>query len=227
MIKLGYEVIMPDEDDILDIELQEDFLKKNLELASKVRELLDRYGILAIDIMGSIGSGKTCLIEKLTNRLSKKYRIGMIGGDVATSIDTGRVAKYGAQVIQINTGAECHLDANLVLKALKKMELDKIDLLFIENVGNLICPADYPLGAHKRVVVISVTEGPYSVVKHPLIFREVSICVINKIDLALHMDVDPEKLATDAKKINPNIKVVLTCCKDGRGIDDLINALEL
>jgi len=219
--------VTPSEDEILDIELQEDFLKQNRELAERVRETLDKHNVLAIDVMGSIGSGKTCLIERLTEKLSKKYKIGMIGGDVATTIDTERVARYGAKVVQINTGSECHLDANLVLKAIDKLNLNEIDLLFIENVGNLICPADYPLGAHKRIVVISVTEGPYSVIKHPLIFKEASVCVINKIDLAEYMNVDPEKLAKDAKKINPNIKTVLTCCKDGRGIDKLIEALEL
>jgi len=219
------DVVKMDEDEILDIELQEDFLKRNRELANNVRALLDKHGVRAIDVMGSIGSGKTCLIERLCALLKGKYRIGMIGGDVATSIDTERVAKYGVDVVQINTGAECHLDANLVLKALSKMDLKKLDLIFIENVGNLICPADYPLGAHDRIVVISVTEGPYSVIKHPLIFKEASICVINKIDLADAMNVDPNKLAEDAVKINPDIKVVLTSCKENIGINKL--ALEL
>lgn len=220
-------VIEPDEGEIMDIELQEDFLRRNRELADEVRMLLDKYGVTAIDVMGSIGAGKTCLIEAMTKRLKDKYRIAMIGGDVATTIDSERVSKHGIDVLQINTGAECHLDANLIMKAIKRFNLENVDLLFIENVGNLICPADYPLGTHKRIVVISVTEGPYSIVKHPLIFREASICVINKIDLSEAMEVDPEKLASDAIKINPEIIVVKTSCKQDIGIDELIAKLGL
>lgn len=220
-------IIKVDKNEILDIELEEDFIKKNMELANKVNAILNRYGIKAIDVMGSIGSGKTCLIGRLIDRLKDKYSIAMIGGDVATTIDTDRIAKYGIPVIQINTGAECHLDANLVTKALNELDLKSIDLLFIENVGNLICPADYPLGAHIRLVIISITEGPYSVIKHPLIFKEASICVINKIDLAEAMGINPQKLVIDAKKINPKIKTVLTSCRLGIGIEDLIKIMEL
>jgi len=163
------------------------------------------------------------LVEKLKGR----YRIGMIAGDVATTIDADRVERHGVQAVQVNTGRECHLDANLIGKALEKFNLENIDLLFIENVGNLICPGDYPLGTHRRVVVISVTEGEYMVVKHPLIFKEADVAVINKIDLADIMGTSVEKLVEDAKSVNPNIRVARTDAKKGVGLEDLIVALNL
>jgi hydrogenase nickel incorporation protein HypB len=221
------EIITVREEEILDIEVNKDILAANRRLAEAAKKKLDDEGIIAIDIMGSVGSGKTSIIERLVEKLKGKYRIGMIAGDVATTIDADRVERHGVQAVQVNTGRECHLDANLVGKALEKFNLETIDLLFIENVGNLICPGDYPLGTHKRVVVISVTEGEYMVVKHPLIFKEADVAVINKIDLADVMGTSVEKLVKDAESINPNIEVIKTDAKNGVGLDDLIKALNL
>ncbi|MEM2913785.1 MAG: hydrogenase nickel incorporation protein HypB [Candidatus Bathyarchaeia archaeon] len=221
------EIIKAEEGEIFDIELEEDFLEKNRKIAEKNRSLLKKYGIVAIDVMGSIGSGKTSLIEKLIEMLKTKNRIAVINGDLTTSIDAETIKRHGVKVIQINTGKECHLDANLVRKALEKLSIRDVNVLFIENVGNLICPADFPLGADKRIVVISVTEGPYMVVKHPFIFAEANIVVINKIDLAKDMKVDVEKLKMDVKSINPNAKVVKTNCRTGEGISEVIKALNL
>jgi hydrogenase nickel incorporation protein HypB len=221
------ETIKAEEGEIFDIELEEDFLEKNRKIAEENKSLLKKYGIIAIDIMGSIGSGKTSLIERLIERLKTKYRIAVINGDLTTSIDSDIIKRHGVKVIQINTGKECHLDANLVRKALRKIDVQDIDILFIENVGNLICPADFPLGADKRIVVISVTEGPYMVVKHPFIFAEANVVVINKVDLAKAMDVDVKKLEDDVKSINPNAKVVKTNCRIGEGISEVIKALNL
>ena len=221
------EIITVREEEILDIEVNKDILAANRRLAEAAKKKLDDEGIIAIDIMGSVGSGKTSIIERLVEKLKGKYRIGMIAGDVATTIDADRVERHGVQAVQVNTGRECHLDANLVGKALEKFNLETIDLLFIENVGNLICPGDYPLGTHKRVVVISVTEGEYMVVKHPLIFKEANAAVINKIDLADVMGTSVEKLVKDAESINPNIEVIKTDAKNGVGLDDLIKALNL
>jgi len=128
-------------------------------------------------------------------------------------------------VVQVNTGKECHLDANLIRKALRKFNLTSLDLLFIENVGNLICPADFPLGSHRRVVVVSVTEGPWMVRKHPYIFSEADVVVINKIDLAEAMKVSPEKLAEDLYKINPGVRIIPANCIAGKGIKEIIQAL--
>jgi len=221
------EVVKAEEGEIYDIELEADLLKANEELATKNRELLKKHGVVAIDVMGSIGSGKTTLIEKLVQALKKKYRIAVFKGDLTTTIDAELIGRHGVEAVPINTGKECHLDANLVRKALQKINLDNIDLLFIENVGNLICPADFPLGSEKRVVVVSVTEGPYMVVKHPFIFMDADVAVINKKDLTQAMDVDINKLKADVKEINPNAKAVATNSRSGEGVKEVVDALEL
>lgn len=219
------EAIKAEEGEIFDIELEEDLLKKNKELAQGNKRLLDKHKILAVDVMGSIGSGKTSLIKNLASQLKENYRIGVIAGDLTTTIDADRIKDERVEVIQVNTGKECHLDANLIGKALKKFDLKALDILFIENVGNLICPADFPLGSHKRIVVISVTEGPWMVIKHPYIFFEADLVAINKIDLAKAMGVSPQKLTEDIYKINPTAKVVQTNCIKGEGIGEIVEAL--
>jgi len=221
------EVVRAEEGEIFDIELEADLLKANEELATKNREFLRKHGVMAVDVMGSIGSGKTTLIEKLVQVLKKKFRIAVFKGDLTTTIDAELIGRHGVQVVPINTGKECHLDANLVKKALQRINLEDIDLLFIENVGNLICPADFPLGSEKRVVVISVTEGPYMVVKHPFIFMDADVTVINKKDLAQAMGVDIERLKADVRDINPNVKAVATNGRSGEGIEEVVDALGL
>lgn len=220
-------IIEAEKGEIYDIELEKDLLKANEELALKNKELLNKHNVKAIDIMGSVGTGKTSLIEQIVQKLKGKYRIVVIAGDLTTTIDADRVAKHGVEVIQINTGMECHLDANLVAKALKKIDLEKFNLLFIENVGNLICPAEFLLGSDKRVVVVSLSEGPYMVLKHPLIFMKADVVVINKVDLAEAMGVDANKLAKDVNMVNPKAKIVKTNCRTGVGILDVIKALDL
>jgi len=221
------EVVKAEEGEIYDIELDTNLLKANEELATKNRELLRKNGVMAIDVMGAIGSGKTTLIEKLVQALKKKYRIAAFKGDLTTTIDAELIGRHGVEVVPINTGKECHLDANLVGKALQRINLKEIDLLFIENVGNLICPADFPLGSEKRIVVISVTEGPYMVVKHPFIFMGADVAVINKKDLAQAMGVDVKKLKMDVKEINPNARVVATNSRSGEGVKEVVDALGL
>lgn len=219
------EIIKANNDQILDIELEESLLAKNRELAKNNKKLLDDNSVICIDIMGSVGSGKTSLIENMTRILKDKYIIGVISGDLTTEIDAHRIKNEGAKVVQINTGKECHLDANLIKNALDKLPLKDIDILFIENVGNLICPAEFPLGSHKRMVVISVTEGPYMVVKHPFIFREADFVAINKIDLCENMGVYPNKLKEDIAKMNKRALVVETNCLRGQGIDGIIKCM--
>jgi len=177
--------------------------------------------------MGYIGSGKTSLIKAILKRLGMGKKVAVIAGDLTTTIDAERIEAEGARVIQVNTGKECHLDAHLVRQALKRMKLDGMKLLFIENVGNLICPGEFPLGAHKRLVVTSVTEGPYTLMKHPYIFREADVIVLNKIDLARAMKVSPSQLEKDAQKINPHAPFIKANALKGIGIPKVIDALGL
>ena len=220
-------IIKADEDEVLDIELEEDFLKANERMAKLNRRTFDRAGVRVIDFMGSIGAGKTALIELLAVALKGKYRMGVIAGDTSTAIDAERVARHGVTSIQINTGRECHLDAPLVRKAAKKLLKERVNLILIENVGNLICPAEFPLGAHKRVVVVSVTEGEYMIKKKNDIFRAAEVAVINKKDMSGPMGVDVDGLVKDAFDANPKIKVVVTNARSGEGIPELIEALAL
>ena len=221
------EVIRAGEGEVFDVELDENILKANRMLAEENRDFLKKNNVVAIDVMGSIGAGKTSLIERLTDLLNKRYRIAALKGDLTTTIDAEMIRRHGVEVVPINTGKECHLDANLVRKALKRLPLNEIDLLFIENVGNLICPAEFPLGSEKRFVVISVTEGPYMVVKHPFIFLDADVVAINKIDLASAMGVEIQGLQADVKKVNPMSKVVFTNGRIGDGVSQVADALGL
>jgi hydrogenase nickel incorporation protein HypB len=211
----------------LEIEPGMNILEVNKQLAQKNKELLREHNVKAIDIMGSIGAGKTSLIEKLVQSLKNKYRIAVFKGDLTTTIDADRIGKHGVKVLTINTGLECHLDANVVSKAVERISLQDIDILIIENVGNLICPAEFPLGTEKRVVVVSVTEGPYMVLKHPFTFMTADVMVINKKDLAEIMKIDTKQLEKQAKEIKPNMKVAVTNALTGEGVEELIKALEL
>ena len=212
-------------EEIYDIDLEHSLLEANAKLAEENRGVLDRHGITAIDFMGAIGSGKTTLIARLVEKLKDKVGIAVFNGDATSTDDQNLVAGTGVQVVQLATVNGCHLDANLVGKALKKIQLDGLRLLFLENIGNLICPAEFPLGAKARVVVISVTEGPWSVRKHPHMFLGAQIVVINKIDLAAAMEVSVDALAADVHKLKPDIKVIPASCKTGVGIDEVVAAL--
>jgi hydrogenase nickel incorporation protein HypB len=219
--------IVKGEEVTLEIKPGMNILEVNKQLAQKNKDLLKEHNVKAIDIMGSIGAGKTSLIEQLVQALKQKYRIAVFKGDLTTTIDAERIGRHGVKVVTINTGLECHLDANVVARAVERIRLQDIDLLIIENVGNLICPAEFPLGTEKRVVVVSVTEGPYMVLKHPFTFMTADVMVINKKDLAEIMKIDTSQLAKQAKDIKPDMKVAITNALTGEGIEDLIKALEL
>jgi len=218
-------VVTSSEGEVFDVELEIDILKENRRLADENKRRLEANGVHAIDVMGSVGSGKTSLIKKMISRLKDRFRIAVIEGDVTTTIDSDLIASEGVPTVQVNTGKECHLDANLIRKALDRMPLNKLDLIFIENVGNLICPAEFPLGSDRRLVVISVTEGPYMVLKHPMMFLGANVVAINKVDLAEAMEVDPAKLSAHVAKLNPKAATVHTSCRNGTGIEGVINAL--
>jgi hydrogenase nickel incorporation protein HypB len=167
----------------VDIKVVRDILGANDQLALKNRRLLDDKKVFAINIMSSPGSGKTSLILKTAEKLKEKFKIGVIEGDIASSVDAEKMSQAGLRVVQINTGGECHLDANMVSLALDNLELDDIEVLFVENVGNLVCPAEFKLGEHLRVMILSAPEGEDKPFKYPLMFTESEAVVINKIDL--------------------------------------------
>jgi hydrogenase nickel incorporation protein HypB len=209
--------------------MEYDVLRENTKIAHANHHLLTEHKIRSVDIMGSIGSGKTSLIIKMAEKLSKKgIRVGAIAGDVTGDDDFKRMRAAGITVMNCNTGHECHLDANMVKKVLKKMNLNDIDILFIENVGNLVCPADFPLGADLRMVVISTTEGDDMVRKHPDIFLHSDIAVINKTDIAEYVDVDVNVLKNDYSKLTGGVLRMMECSvKKDNGVDEIISALKL
>ncbi|MDF1540634.1 MAG: hydrogenase nickel incorporation protein HypB [Candidatus Thorarchaeota archaeon] len=211
----------------ISIDVQKDLFGANEEAASKNAEIFQKHGIVSIDIMGSVGTGKTQLIESLCERLSDKYPILMIAGDLATRIDADRVGAHDVDTVQINTGTACHLDARMIHVALKDTDLSKYKVVFIENVGNLICPAGYSLGVNKKVVVVSVTEGPYMVRKHPLTIKRSDMVVINKIDLAEVLEFDVDALVDDVREVDAKLPVFRVSSKTGQGLDALIAHLGL
>ena len=196
-------------------------------LADQINKELIKRGIKSIDIVGAIGAGKTAILEKITEKLSKKYRILVICGDITTRLDADRIEKHNAETVQINTGRECALNAYHINQVIKNKDLNEYDLIFIENVGNLICPSDFKLGTDKRITIVSITEGEWVIEKHPMLFKMSDIAVINKIDLLERLGTDIDKMINDAKRFNPNIKVITTSAKNGKNIDKLIEALEL
>jgi len=208
-------------EEIYDIELEHSLLEANAKIAKDNRAKLDRHGITAIDFMGAIGSGKTTLITRLVEKLKDRIGVAVFNGDATTSTDGDPIAAMGVPIVQIATINGCHLDAN----ACAKIDLDKVGLIFIENIGNLICPAEFPLGSKARVVVVSVTEGPYMVRKHPHMFLGAQLVVINKIELAETMEVSVEKLIEDVHKLKPDLRVIPTSCKTGAGLDDVAMAI--
>ncbi|MHA2139940.1 MAG: hydrogenase nickel incorporation protein HypB [Candidatus Thorarchaeota archaeon] len=214
-------------DRTITIDIGTDLFGANEEAAAQNAELFRVHGVQTVDIMGSVGTGKTQLIEALCENLREKYRILMVAGDLATTIDADRVAAHGVDTVQINTGTACHLDARMLRVALNGIELAKYQLVFIENVGNLICPAGYSLGVDKKIVVVSVTEGPYMVKKHPLTIKRADMVVINKVDLADALEFDIGALESDVREVDATIPVFRVSSKTGLGIDALVQALGL
>ena len=206
---------------------ERNLIEANNRIAAQNRALFDEKGIKVLDVVGAIGAGKTALIELLIDKIKSKYRIAAIAGDMATDVDSTRIRSHGVQAIQIETASECALTASFVRDVAKDLDLDNLDLLIIENVGNLICPSDFILGAHARIAVVSVTEGNHVVRKHPLLFKLSDVAVINKMDLAEIVEANVEEMVSDALTINPEIKVIKTSAKTEDGVDSLIAALDL
>lgn len=208
----------------VEIEVGHDILKKNKEEASQNLDVLRLHNIRAFDILGSIGSGKTSIIEKIVPILRRQgFQIGAIAGDAVGEDDFVRMKALHIPVINLNTGTECHLDAHLVGHAITKLPLKELDLLLIENVGNMVCPTDFELGTDARIVVVSVTEGDDVVNKHPMIFRVSDIGVINKIDLAEAVGASVARMQNDMKRIAPQVKQIQMSVRTGEGISEFVD----
>ena len=212
-------------DDVINTKME--VQKDNDLLAKKINEELVSNNIKSVDIVGAIGAGKTALLEKIVEKLSSKYRILVICGDITTRVDADRIEKHNVETIQINTGRECALNAYHIHKIINNKDLKDYDLIFVENVGNLICPSDFQLGTDKRITVVSITEGEWVIEKHPMLFKMSKIAVINKIDLKERLGTNVDKMIADAKNINPEIEVITTSGKTGKNINELISLLEL
>jgi hydrogenase nickel incorporation protein HypB len=206
---------------VASVEVEQDIIQANDKLAYKNRKALDEKGIFAVDLVGAVGSGKTSLLEVLVEKMDED--IAVIAGDILSKFDTKRIEAKNVPVKGLNTGKECHLDAHLVGHALEDLPLDDAEVLFIENVGNLICPADFNLGVHVRCVIISVTEGDDTAEKHPMIFKTADMAIVNKVDLAEAVGADADKMVDDINTINPDIPVVKCSLKTGEGVDEIID----
>jgi hydrogenase nickel incorporation protein HypB len=218
-----------EEGEMHDVRLRaEDLLARQLRLAEENYLRLKGKHVRAISVLGAIGSGKTTLIERMIDRLSGcGFKLATIAADSAGDDDHRRFLSRGALSVNVNTQDDCHIDAHTVAHTLDDLPLPEIDFLFIENVGNLICPADFPLGTETEMVVISVTEGDDMVRKHPKIFSQTDVVVVNKIDLADAVGVNPQNIVSDYNAVNPHGECVQTDGRHGRGIDELLRALKI
>jgi len=208
------------------VTIEKKVLSENDRLAAEIRQKLSKRKILTLNLVSSPGSGKTSLLEKTLITLKDKLKMVLIAGDVQTENDADRLKKAGGKIVRpIVTGGACHLDAKMVGNVLNGLNIDDVDVLFIENVGNLVCPSSYDLGEDKKVVLISTTEGDDKPLKYPSMFRRSSVMVINKIDLLGLSDFDPEKVKANALQINGNLKIFELSCRSGVGLDVWCNWL--
>ncbi|TFH37934.1 MAG: hydrogenase nickel incorporation protein HypB [Anaerolineales bacterium] len=201
------------------VEVVEKILGANDQLALENRKLLELAGVFSVNMMASPGAGKTSLIEATIRGLADRFQLGVIDGDIATSIDADRAAQAGAQAVQVNTGGECHLDAVMLQGALAQMDLGTIQLLIVENVGNLICPASFQLGTHKSVLIASVPEGDDKPYKYPGMYRGVEALVINKIDLLPYVEFNMDYFREGVEALNPGLITFPLSCRTGEGVE--------
>jgi hydrogenase nickel incorporation protein HypB len=215
------------------ISVVENIFNANDRLAEQNRVILDRAGVYSLNFMASPGAGKTSLIERTITGLIGKLSLAVVDGDIATSLDADRAAAAGAAAVQINTGGECHLDAIMLNQALSELHLPNIDLLIVENVGNLVCPAAFKLGTHLNVLIASIPEGDDKPYKYPGMYRGMDALVINKIDLLPYVDFDMDYFRKGVEVLNPGVQIFPISCRSGSGIEnwlawllDRVNARE-
>jgi hydrogenase nickel incorporation protein HypB len=206
---------------------EDDVLARYREAAGDVHDrVVHDHDVSCVEFLGSTGSGKTTLVERLVERAPSDEQIGVIVGDVAGDDDARRLESHGVAVANVNTGKECHLDATLVSDALAEFDLQALDRLYLENVGNMVCPADFPLGAEARVLVVSTTEGDDVVRKHPLLFQACDVAVVNKSDLAGPVGADIDRMRADVDEVAPGMELFETNARDGDGVDALAAHLD-
>jgi hydrogenase nickel incorporation protein HypB len=204
---------------MMKVEVLKSITSANDAIAAQNQQVLDKHNILALNIMASPGAGKTSLILQTISRLKKDLKIAVVEGDVASKIDADKIDKVGIPVVQINVGSSCSLEAHMIGPALEKLPLKKVSLLFIENVGNLICPAEFALGEHKKVVISSIPEGDDKPAKYPLMFTLADVVIINKLDLLPHLEFDLANFRRTIKGLNPKAEIFEVSCKTGEGVD--------
>jgi len=201
------------------ISVVKNILEANQRIAEENRLRFSQNRVLVINLMSSPGAGKTSLLEKTIQSPKNDFRVGVVEGDIQSTYDAERIGQTGAPVVQINTGGACHLDSNMVQEALRNLEVSKLDLLFIENVGNLVCPAELNLGEDFKAMILSVAEGDDKPLKYPLMFHESKILLINKIDLLPFCECNPDLIEERARKINPGLVIFRISCRTGKGLD--------
>ncbi len=201
-------------------------LQANERLASENRRRFDEAGIFVINLMSSPGAGKTSLLEKTIETLAGRMGIAVIEGDLQSSRDAERIQKKGVQAVQINTEGGCHIDGNMIQIAMDSIDLSGVDLLIIENVGNLVCPAEFNLGEHEKITMLSVAEGDDKPVKYPLMFQICSVLLVNKIDLLPYTDCDVEKIRQTSRQLNPGGLVFEISCRTGEGFEPWLSWIE-
>lgn len=205
------------------IDVGANVLQVNEKIALENKELFKKWGVFTVNLMSAPGAGKTSVLEETIKRLKNNFSIAVIEGDLQTTVDSDRIKALGIPAYQITTGNVCHLDARMVHNALHEFKLDGFDILFIENVGNLVCPAEFYLGEDLRVMVYSVVEGAEKPKKYPLMFHEVEVVLLNKIDLLPYAGVELKELEKNVLEVNPRAKIFPISCKTGEGIDDWIS----
>lgn len=209
------------------VSLVTNILQANERIAGQNKRLFDEKGVLVINIMSAPGAGKTTLIEQTIRALKNEYRIAVIEGDIQSTYDADKIAATGVPVIQINTGGACHLDGNMISQTFDQLDFDAMDLLIIENVGNLVCPAEFNMGEDFKVMLLSVPEGDDKPLKYPLMFHESSALLINKIDLLPYVDCSTEKIRNESLKINPDLAIFEISAKRGDGLNGWLDWLRL
>lgn len=208
------------------VEIKQSPMEKNNERAREIRERLEDKGIFILNLMSSPGSGKTTLLEKIADVAGDRFKMGIIEGDLATERDADRIRAKGIQCVQINTNGGCHMDSHMIDKVLESFDLDNMDILIIENVGNLVCPSSWDLGEHKRAVVLSVTEGADKVAKYPTMFRKADAVIVNKIDLIPYLNFDMSIVEKDLHAIRPDMEIMQLSATTGENMEDWVVWLE-